>query len=286
MKKIETLVSDIENIFLHPHKFKEENVSQFGQLLAKIISTRVNPDETRTPSLRMSNIGTKCDRKLWLSVNKSKTAEKLPFEARMKFLFGDILEALLLFFAVEAGHSVTGAQDELNVSGITGHRDAVIDGVTVDCKSASSFSFKKFVNHLKPSDDGFGYLKQLFAYLEAGVTDPLVLDKNRAAFLVVDKTLGHVALDIHEKSEVDMKKFIEIKKRVVASPDLPPRGYSDEPEGKSGNRKLCMECSYCPFKKFCWPEMKVYHYARGPVFLTRVVREPKLRTNEDDTTED
>jgi hypothetical protein len=281
MKQIETLVPDIEKLFLEPHKFDEKNVKEFGQLLATIIASRVNPPERGKPSLRMSNIGTQCDRKLWMSVNKSDSGEGLPFEARMKFLFGDILEALLLFFAVEAGHSVTGAQDELEVEGVIGHRDAVIDGVTVDCKSASTYSFKKFANHLQSDDDSFGYLHQLNSYLQAGLNDPFVLDKERAAFLVVDKTLGHVCLDVHKKTKLDMVGFINRKKKVVSQDVMPHRGYADEPEGKSGNRKLGMECSYCPFKQSCWPDLRTFYYARGPVHLTKVVREPKVEQSED-----
>lgn len=281
MKRIEDLVKDLEKLFLEPHKFDEKNVEDFGRLLAKIVSSRINPPENTTPRLRMSNIGTKCDRKLWSSLHKSDTAEKFPFEARMKFLFGDILEALLLFLAVEAGHTVTGAQDTLTLYGVEGHRDAVIDGVTVDCKSASSFSYKKFANHLKQEDDGFGYLHQLHSYREAGKDDPLVLDKDRAAFLVIDKTLGHVCLDIHHKTGISMETFMAIKKKIAARPTMPPRGYTDEPDGKSGNRRLCMECSYCPFKYGCWPDLKTYLYARGPVHLTKVVREPKVEPVED-----
>ena len=101
MKQIETLVQDLEKLFLEPHEFDKDNIAKFGKELAELVASRVNPQK-RKPSLRMSNLGTKCDKKLWYSINKEESGEALPFEARMKFLFGDILESLLLFFAKEA----------------------------------------------------------------------------------------------------------------------------------------------------------------------------------------
>ena len=70
-------------------------------------------------------------------------------------MFGDILEELLLFLAKEAGHTVTGQQDTLSISGVNGHRDAIIDGRLVDVKSASSYSFRKFKNNVKNFPQNF-----------------------------------------------------------------------------------------------------------------------------------
>ena len=56
----------------------------------------------------------------------------------------------------------------------------------------------------------------------------------------------------------------------------PNRAFSDVPDGKSGNMKLGTQCSYCEFKKVCWPDLKTYIYSSGPRYLTKVVREPKV----------
>ncbi len=194
----------------------------------------------------------------------------------MKFLFGDILEELLLFLSREAGHDVQGEQDELTISGVKGHRDAVIDGVTTDTKSASSRSFDKFANHLTPDTDDFGYLTQLDSYREAGKEDSLVSDKTRAAFLVVDKTLGKIVLDIQDKRDTNYEREIVLTKRILSLPSPPPRAYDDVYDGKSGNKKLGTACSYCPFKFKCWENLEVYYYANGPRFMTVVAREPKV----------
>lgn len=274
-KTIDSLVPDIHKVFTDFHNFNEDLLKKFGERVSATVARQVN-QESGTPSLRMSNLGQKCNRKLWYSINTPNDGEHLPVEARVKFLFGHLLEDLLLFLAEEAGHDVRGCQDELLINGVKGHRDAVIDGVVVDCKSASSFSFKKFKEGLKHEDDGFGYLDQLQAYLYASQDDPVVTDKGRAAFLVIDKTLGHITLDIHKKTDKDFPKIVAEKREAVTQEKPPARFYKDIPEGKSGNRKLGIECSYCNFKSKCWPSLKTYVYARGPVYLTNVERTPDV----------
>lgn len=219
----------------------------------------------------MSNLGTKCLRKLWYTVNKPEKAEALRPEARLKFLYGDIIETLVLWLAKLSGHEVTGEQDELDISGVKGHRDAIVDGITVDVKSASTYSFKKFEGHLSPQNDAFGYLDQLGAYEYAGEKNDV------SAFIAVDKTLGHIHVDKHEGlADKDYDRFVEERKAIVGQDTPPERGYFDEQDGKSGNRKLAMECSYCSFKSECWPGLRTYIYSNGPRYLTRVTREPDV----------
>lgn len=194
----------------------------------------------------------------------------------MKFSFGDLIELLLLFLSEAADHDVQGTQDEQEIEGIKGHRDAVIDGTVVDVKSASSYSFRKFSEGTLSENDSFGYVDQLQSYIYAGQTDDKVTDKDRGAFLVVDKTLGHICLDIHEKKNVPYDKIYKYKKEMVASEAPPPRGFDPVPEGKSGNEKLGINCSYCEFRKKCYPNARTFLYSNGPVSLVKVVREPNV----------
>lgn len=189
---------------------------------------------------------------------------------------GDLLEELLLFLAAEAGHDVQGQQDEVEINGVKGHRDAVIDGRIVDCKSASTYSFKKFASNGLRGDDPFGYLDQLGGYLFAAKDDPLVKEHDVASFLVVDKTLGNIVLDTYPSNGVDYSSKVEDLKVMVDQSEPPPRHYEDVPEGKSGNRKLCTACSYCSYKRECWPDLRAFAYSTGPVFLTQVEKEPKV----------
>lgn len=224
----------------------------------------------------MSNIGKPCERQLYYSVNSPEEAEELRPEAHMKFLFGDAVELLVLFLCEASGHDVQGTQDEQEIEGIKGHRDAVIDGTIVDVKSASTFSFQKFSNGTLAENDSFGYIDQLQSYLYAGQTDDKVTDKDRGAFLVVDKTLGHICLDIHERKRLPYDKIFQHKKDMVASSSPPPRAFEPVPDGKSGNEKLGINCSYCDFKNKCYPDLRTFIYSTGPRYLTKVVREPKV----------
>jgi len=275
-KTIDTLVEDIHNVFQLPHEFNEERMERFSKRMVHSVSRKINPPD-HSPSLRMSNLGKRCNRALWYHINKAGSAEAIEVSRRVKFLYGDILEELLLFLAEEAGHTVSGTQDELSIDGIVGHRDAVIDGVLVDVKSASTYSFKKFKEGLTYADDEFGYLTQIQSYLYASQSDPLVTEKDRCAFLVIDKTLGHITLDIHPRDETfDPKTLISVKKKTVALPEPPERHYQDEEIGKSGNRGLCTACSYCDFKRTCWPNLRTFIYSNGPEFLTHVERTPNV----------
>jgi len=274
-KSIDTLVSDIYDLFQTPKQFDSANVEAFGKRLAEHITNRIS-EERGVPTLRLSNLGTPCERKLWYTINTPYDGEKLPPEARIKFLYGDVLEELLLFLAKEAGHTVTGQQDEVEINGVIGHRDAVVDGRVVDVKSASSYSFKKFQDNGLRSDDPFGYLTQLGTYLAASKHDNSVTETDVASFLVIDKQLGKITLDTYAFGDVDYQTMVEQKREMLAQPEPPPRTYDDEPEGKSGNRALCVQCSYCPFKHKCWPGVRTFLYSNGPTFLTKVERQPRV----------
>lgn len=269
-KTIKTLVKDVEAVLTEPHEFSKDAVSRFSKRLAETIVEKINPTY-EGGVVRISNLG-KPDRQLWYSVNHPDAAETLPFSARMKFLFGDILEELLMFLAEEAGHTVEGRQDVLSIGGVSGHRDGKIDGVLVDAKSASSFSYKKFKDGLKHEDDAFGYLTQLNSYHQASQD----VDPSQMAFFVIDKQLGHVCLDIHKPSKDNYAKLAQYKTAMVQEA-IPPRCYEDEEDGKSGNRKLGTACSYCPFKRKCWPEMRTFLYSNGPRYLTKVARLPDVQ---------
>lgn len=282
MPQIETLIEDIQRLLTEGKKdtnpVREQSsvrATDFGKRLAELLLSRLY-GPARVPGLTLSQLGVP-DRKLWYQVNQSRVAEPLDASAILKFLYGDILEELLLFLAEEAGHDVQGRQDTIAVHGVKGHRDAVIDGRLVDVKSASSYSFQKFKDGRLAEDDPFGYRTQLDSYLAGSADDPVVTEKELASFLVVDKTLGHLCLDTHTKQEVDYSAVVSHKKTMLANSSPPEeKCYRPVPEGKSGNEKLSVGCSYCPFKKECWPGLRTFIYSSGPVYLTKVIREPKV----------
>jgi hypothetical protein len=148
-------VDDIYALF-EGHECSEERLKEFGEKLALVVGGRLREySNSRSPTLRMSNLG-KPDRQLWYELNSDGGKEELSPATKIKFLYGDILEALLLFLAAEAGHTVTSEQATVEVDGIVGNNDTVIDGVVVDCKSASTYAFKKFKHGTLAYDDPIG----------------------------------------------------------------------------------------------------------------------------------
>lgn len=275
MRSIKTLVKDIEELIVHGKETSAAAIDEVGKAMGEAIRRALDPVRS-PPHLRLSNFGQPCARRLWYTINTPDDGEPLDSSARLKFLFGSLIEILLLFLAKEAGHTVEGEQDELDFYGIKGHRDAIVDGHLVDVKSASTLSFQKFEEGRLAEEDGFGYIPQLDAYLAASLDDPRLLDKRAASFLVMDKQLGKIVLDTHARSNVNYKEKVEATREMLSISEPPPRGFDDEKEGESGNRKLGKTCSYCDFKFTCWPGLRVFKYYRSPVFLTKVLREPKV----------
>lgn len=275
MKSINTLVEDIYGVLESGFKVNPETTKDFADKLSVRIANRVEEERTG-PRLRLSTMSHPCDRKIWYEQNQPDQAEPLPPEAKLKFLYGDILEETLLFLAKAAGHDVQDEQKEVDLYGVKGHIDAIIDGSLVDVKSASTMSFGKFATGLTSRDDGFGYLGQGDSYLSASQSNPNLKDKGRFSFLAVDKQLGKLVLDTHEASGIDWRARVFAIQRTVEDPRPPPRAFSSVREGASGNQKLDTVCSYCPFKSVCWPGLRTFLYARGPVFLTRTERVPDV----------
>lgn len=260
----------------------QEKADQFGSALSAIVKDRLeeNTKGERKFTLRMSNVG-KGARQLWYDKRYGKE-EDMNGQTYLKFMLGDIVEALLLFLADASGHAVTHQQAEVSLGGVKGHIDADIDGVTVDVKSASPFAFRKFQY---PKDDprgliendSFAYVEQMSGYAKARDTD--------GAFLAMEKVTGELALLPFSKEELDVFKVedrIEYIKAVVEQEETPERCYPDEPMGQSGNMKLGTNCSYCAHKKRCWADtnggigLRTFVYSTGPVFLTKVNSEPKV----------
>lgn len=277
MKAISSLVKDIYDLVQNPPDSLDPALTEdFGKRLAQTVAGKLSRSGRQPPRLRVSNLGDKCDRRLWYSVNHPELAEPLSAATRIKFLFGDILELLLLFLAKAAGHTVENEQAEISINGVKGHIDGTIDRALVDCKSASTYSFAKFRDHGLESDDAFGYLTQLGAYGSQ-------VGEGNNHFLAIDKQHGHVVLDSWPKAKEDFGALVARKRSVLSSSAPPERGFHDEPFQASGNRKLGVSCSYCPFKFHCWPGLRTFYYSNHgsnrPVFLSKVVREPRVKEN-------
>lgn len=273
-KDISTLVSDIYELLESGKDLPEDLVEDFGINLSHTLKDALSEVNDKT-GLRFSNIGTPCARKLWYLINHPELGIPLKGHEKLKFIIGHIHEAIILMLAEAAGHKVEGQQDTLEIEGIVGHRDAIIDGMLIDVKSASPFSFKKFASGLDIENDGFGYLDQLGGYFHASKDDPRLTIKDRMGFLASDKSSGHLTLDIHPVSDRDYDQFFSERMEMVKGP-IPERGFKDETFGAKGNRALGFQCTYCPFRFSCWPGLRVFKYANGLQYLTVVKDLPRV----------
>lgn len=277
-KKLDTIVEDIYRVVEGKGGWDATVTEFFSSSLSSIAEARFSQEQVPRDYLSLSGIGSPCDRRLWYKINQTESSEPLTAEALGTFFYGDLLEALILSLAKAAGHNVEGMQDKVEVFGIPGSRDAVIDGVTVDVKSASKYGFEKFRKHNLREDDPFGYISQLSSYVYAGKDDPLVKNKTEGAFLVVQKDRFKLCLDRYDFTEEIAKKEEEIErvKKLVAG-SIPEDRIPPVPQSKtSENTVLSTTCGYCDFRKVCWPEARTFLYSTGPVFMVDVVNEPRV----------
>lgn len=270
---IHTLIPDIQAIL----KRKDGWMTPYKDELGKAVADRLEAQfaEPQTPRLRMSKLGPMCPKALWHSVHTPELEEPLPPWAETKFSLGHIVEAYAVTLCKAAGHRVEGEQDVLELDGVRGHRDAIVDGCTVDFKSCSSRQFQKFKSGLIEEDDPFGYLDQLDGYVVSGLQDVRVVDKHHGYIVAFHKELGHIALYEHRVRPERIRQRIAECKRVVEASKPPACTCGTTIHGASGNIKLDTKASYSSFKFTCFPDLRGFVYSDGPVYLTKVVRRPK-----------
>ena len=235
-----------------------------------------DPSERNTNfSLRMSNIG-KPARQLWFEKNKPMENAKHSAATQVKFLYGHVLEEIVLMLVRAAGHTVTDEQKEVELNGIKGHMDCKIDGEVVDVKTASKYAFSKFKNGNLHDDDPFGYIPQLAAYEKAE-------DTCKGGFLVINKEGGDICLHKPDDlSKPNMDSLLSTVTKAVDSTEIPNLCYRPVAEGKKGNMKIHRNCTYCPYKYECFQNynngrgLRTFKYANRLEYLTKVVVEPRV----------
>ena len=271
------IVEDVYNLIDNGKQIDDKSIEELGKKIAETIRNRLSQSDPTRKTLGMSSIG-KPLRKLWYDIKGNTGLEKPSPSMRLKFLFGDIIEDLLLWLVQESGHSVTDRQKEVVYKDIVGHIDSIIDGEVVDIKTASPKSYLKFANGTLANDDAFGYLAQITAYDN-------VVGKGNPSFLVFNKVTGEICEykpdPIFDMPNVDT--IIDNAKEALQS-DTPPEAlcYESVPDGTSGNMRLAKGCEYCPYKDLCYPEIRKFKYSNGVRYLTKVVKEPRVEEIFDD----
>jgi len=254
-------------------------VEKFGENVKELMRNEFGGKKRDGRKLRMSNIG-RDDRYLWNVYNDVEKSDDIQGHTYVKFLYGHLIEEMLLFLTKAAGHEVTDEQKKCEVNGITGSMDCKIDGIVTDVKSVSTYGFRKFKDGSLAYDDPFGYIGQIkgYAYAE-GAT--------KFGWLAMDKQNGHLTYllydsedtqaPVHDLIGYDIGERVDHVKKLVEQPTPPDVCYEPIADGKSGNRKLAVGCSYCAYKKECWPSVRAFAYSTGPRYLIEVHNEPKVQ---------
>ena len=127
MKKLNNLIPDIykelEDLSKgQPLPLSKDNIDKTMEGIKNAILSWSDPSERNKDfTLRMSNVG-KPTRQLWFEKRDSEqNTASAPLQ--IKFLYGHLLEEILLMLARMSGHTVTDEQKEVKVEGITGHMD-------------------------------------------------------------------------------------------------------------------------------------------------------------------
>ena len=283
MKSVYTLVDDIYKLMETKEVAEgvdlEAAIDLFGENVKDLMRKEFGEKRSDNRKLRMSNIGRE-DRYLWNVYNDVEKSDDIQGHTYVKFLYGHLIEEMLLFLTKAAGHEVTDEQKKCEVNGITGSMDCKIDGIVTDVKSVSTYGFRKFKDGSLAYDDPFGYIGQIkgYAYAE-GAT--------KFGWLAMDKQNGHLTYllydsedtqaPVHDLISYDIKERIDHVKKLVEQPTPPDVCYEPIADGKSGNRKLAVGCSYCAYKKECWPSVRAFAYSTGPRYLIEVHNEPKVQ---------
>lgn len=275
MKTIDTVVDDIydglKNGAPCPPYIRGYFKDGCEEILKKALTPRV-----KGYHLRMSNIGKK-PRQLWYDL-KGYEGEELEGNTLFKFLYGDIIELLFLTLAKATGHEVTHEQAKVEVDGVKGSIDCVLDGHLIDVKSCSSYAYKdKFLPKANLGDDAFGYYGQASGYAKG-------MDMPFKGWLAVDKQNGSMRLSEAVQDKIPDASDLILQHREALELDTPPtKCYEAIPFQKGGNMQLSIGCSYCAFKRECWKDsndgkgLRMFAYSMKPVFLTKVVTLPKVR---------
>ena len=241
-------------------------------------------------SLRMSGIGRPiCQQILMLQ----KYPKESSYNDIMRFLFGDLIEAVAMLVIKAAGIKVVDEQKPsrivLDKENIKGTLDVIIeeDGVQKvwDIKSASPYSFdykfKKGYDKIK-EEDTFGYITQGHLYAESN-------NMPFGGWIVINKSTGEWAVvdapdDLDERKRVikEANKIVKtVKKADFKKVKLKDDWETYRQDGeilRTKNRLMPKICSFCEYKKHCWEnaqyKTKITSKAKIPpqVWYTRYVQ--------------
>ena len=235
-------------------------VNEFGEACKQAFKKQFTDTRENKFRIRMSSIGRPLCQ---LQMEKSGAeAEPMPYNAKMRNLFGDLIEASAVAIMKAAGIRIEDLQKEVKLKlgkqTIKGTYDVKIQNKIWDIKSASPYSF----DHKFGEDGGFdailkqdtfGYVSQGYLYSNAEKTD-------FGGWIAINKSTGEWSIAETPLSDSKYSKdAIELaQKNIEALESNAPfkRLFKDEEEffnkKATGNRTLGLECRFCAYKKPCW----------------------------------
>ena len=225
--------------------------------------------------LRMSGVGKPlCQQQL----GKEGIEEKLDYSVIMRFIFGNLVEAVAIAILKGAGVEVSDQQKKVSaeIAGktISGSMDLKIKGIDGtkkiwDVKSASPYSF----------DKKFGELGMMYEYADG--------DKF-GGWIAINKSNGEWAVcsvpDDTEDEKIEVVDDVTRKVTMLDDINTKFRKFPDQlevhksPDGpiETGNRLMNPTCSMCGYKKHCWPNAVLHKRVSGSSYRKSFVWYTKL----------
>ena len=216
----------------------DELIDEFGEACKEAFRKQFTDKRKTDFSYRMSNIG-KPLCQLQMEKNGAEQ-ETMPYNFKMRNLFGDLIEAAAITIMKSSGIEVTDIQKKVKLETESSRINGTMDDSVV-------------------KDDTFGYVSQGYMYGEADKSD-------FAGWIVINKSTGEWCVTETPDQDQDYKtSAIETaKNNIKALKENKPfeRCFEDIEETfykkPTGNRILGLACSFCSYKRACWGETLQY----------------------------
>ena len=91
-------------------------------------------------------------------------------------------------------------------------------------------------------------------------------------------------MDVYDfTEELKTKEQEMLSAKTMVAGDIPVNRIPPVPASKSSpNMKLDKSCTFCDYKKECWPTVRMFKYSYGIEYLTHVEKVPQVPEMVDD----
>lgn len=204
--------------------------------------------------------------------------EPLSARVSLNFFNGDLIELTTLMLAELAGVPIESNNEYLYLNM---DKESVVckpDGIffngkeyfNVEIKKMSDYAYDRFES--QGLTDEWGYESQASMEVEAWRQNKK--DVSKTIFIAIKGLTGNICERIVEyKPELVKQLFNRVQLvRGSTKESLPDRYYKPEMETyykkPTGREKLGIFCSYCQYKKHCWPNFKLEFTKTGtPIYI-------------------